>query len=328
MKSIRFDLAEKLDAVIRAAEAAGLGTNPPALAAIFLRDYFRTFQPTDTHASRSLVARKLKEISEPEDLMLQLQERGLLPAEHAAAIRHAVLLLTDNEAEEKLFSAIKPFINMARQCLWSNRFAETLDRMFSAWNDGRWRECDTPVKLSVLDELDMHLNQGFGPNEWSAPSTWAAELIALLPKGKTAEKELNATLGSLLTDIQIECRKADQLDPMDTWVQLPELQLPSLSRLSRDEMDQFRPLDQRLLQAVAAFDADEVKQIDDYMSLRNWGKFLPEMKFYQLRYVAAYLQKQELKSIKGGAELAQAVGHCLEFLSVALSRFSPVPGSY
>lgn len=332
MKSIRFDLTEKLDAVMLAAEEAGLAAHPAALAASFLRDYFRTFQPTDTHASRSLVARKLRDLSEPEGFALRLEARGLLPIGHTADTRRAVLLLLDDEIEEKLFSAIEPFHDTAMQYLWNNRFAETLDRMFSTWNDGRWLACDAVVKLYVLTDLDNHLNHGFGPHEWNAPSVDAAALIALLPEGETGAEKLRGALLALINEVQLEHKEAVSSGPIESIYKLSPSsirQLLTLSRLSSDEMDRLRPLEQRVLQAVESLDLDEVQKIDSYLSLSiQWRTWLPETKFYQLRFVAAHLQKHGLRSIKAGAELEEAVRHCLDYLSSLLGKFSPIPANH
>jgi hypothetical protein len=328
MKSIRFDLAEKLDAVIRAAEAAGLGANPPALAAIFLRDYFRTFQPTDTHASRSLVARKFKEISEPEDLMLQLEERSLLPKGCMSDIRRTLLLLIHPVIEEKFFSAIEPFKDISAQRLWSNRFAETLDRLLSSWKNDRWLECNPTVKFRLLKDVDTHLNHGFGPHEWDAPSVDAETLMAQLPRSKEAAEELRVALSPLLQEIQLEYEEGVSSGQLDSVYHMSPgsiLQFMALSRLNSDERDGFGPLDQRLVQSVKALDLDEAQTIESYLSLsRWWGASLPEEKLYQLRLVAAHLRKCGPASIRGGAELQEAVGQCLEYLSCILGRFAPV----
>jgi len=331
MKSIRFDLAEKLDAVIRAAEAAGLGTNPPALAAIFLRDYFRTFQPTDTHASRSLVARKLRDLTEPEDLVLQLEERGLLPKGCMSDIRRTLLLLIHQETEEKFFSAIEPFKDTFAQLLWSNRFAETLDRLLSSWKNGRWLECNPTVKCHLLKAVDTHLNHGWGPMEPNGPGLDAEKLMAQFPKGKTAAVELRAALHPLFQEIQREYADGESSGQLDSVYQMSQgsmLQLMALSRLSSDERERFRPLDERLTQAAKALNLDETQIVNSYLSLsRWWGAFLPEEKLYQLRFVAAHLQKRGPASMMGGAEFAEAISQCLEYLMSILGRFAPVTAS-
>lgn len=331
MKSVRFDLTKKLDAVILAAEEAGLAAHPASLSASFLREYFHTFQPTDTHASRSLVARKLRDLSEPEDLVLQLEEKGLLPNGCLSDIRRPLLLLIRNQIEEKFFSAIEPFKEISAQCLWSNRFAEKLDRLLSAWKNDRWLECNPAAKFHLLTGVNTHLNHGWGPREADGPSMDAENLITRLPRWKGAAEELRAALHPLLKEVQLEYEKGVSSGQLASVYHLSSdshLQLMALSRLSSEERDRFRPLDERLIQAAKALDLDEAQTVESYMSLRyGWGQFLPEEKLYQLRFVAAHLRKLDLPSVRGGAELAEAVSQCLEYLSHILSRFAFVPAS-
>ncbi|WP_395748615.1 hypothetical protein [Prosthecobacter sp.] len=331
MKGIRFDLTKKLDAVILAAEEAGLAAHPASLSASFLRDYFHTFQPTDTHASRSLVARKLRALSEPDELVLQLEEKGLLPKGCMSDIRRTFLLLISSDTEEKFFSAIEPFKDTSAQLLWSNRFAETLDRLLSSWKNGRWLDCNPTVKCHLLRSVDTHLNHGWGPMESNGPGLDAEKLMTQFPKGKTAAGELRAALHPLFQEIQREYDEGESSGQLDSVYHMsPEsiLQLMALSRLSSDERERFRPLDERLTQAAKALDLDEAQIVDSYLSLsRWWGASLPEEKLYQLRFVAAHLRKLDLPSVRGGAEFAEAISQCLEYLMSILGRFAPVTAS-